>query len=343
MFDAEYNDQVRSFVESVEPDFRYEGTDGLISMVIESAENVMTINAFIEAEDKKEEDKENFLVRGAKTVGGWIKTAFKKIYEFIKSCISKIKGLFLKLFHKIKAMYAAALEKIGGYLKEKINYDDNRATVTWYKLKAGAFDVLKQDIIGTTEEEIKDLAQGTYEDIRDKKMTAIEVPSMDDIKKNSKIFDYIQTERIKKSDFDSIFNGTIVKGLNTAYANVQKFNAEVLKAAHKAEADAEKADNKEDAKKAAQAATKAVGDVNRANVQYMNKCFSVAIFAFHQALKAVLVGLKGTAGIKVRQGRNWVAGKVAQGGAAANRGANWAADKIKKESFEIEEDRYKII
>jgi predicted transcriptional regulator len=131
-------------------------------------------------------------------------------------------------------MYAAALEKIGGYLKEKINYDDNRATVTWYKLKAGAFDVLKQDIIGTTEEEIKDLAQGTYEDIRDKKMTAIEVPSMDDIKKNSKIFDYIQTERIKKSDFDSIFNGTIVKGLNTAYANVQKFNAEVLKAAHKA-------------------------------------------------------------------------------------------------------------
>lgn len=340
MFDAEYNDQVRSFVESVEPDFNYQGTDGLISMVIESAENVMTINAYIEAED----EKENFLVRGAKTVGGWVKTAFKAIYEFIKKIIAKIKAIFLSFFHKLKSMYASALEKIGHYLSSKINDGDeqyeNKATVTWYKLQPDGFNALYGWLLKDKEKELEEIGNGQFKNVQEGKERE-KAPSLDELKSNDKVFKKIESGRISKSDFTSIFNGDITKNLNKAYAAQQKINAIALKAASKAEEKAINAakteEGRQKAKEAAQATNKAVHEYNAACVTFMNKMFSVAIFAFHQALKATLFGLKGTAGIKIRQGRNYVAGKVAGAGL-------YASKKIAAgESYDYETDELKII
>ena len=235
--------QIKSFIESIEPDLSYNGYDGLINFTIESTENLYAINNFIES---AEEDKENFLVRSAKTVGGWIKKAFEAIYKFIKKIISKIKGLFMNLFHKLKIMYAKALEKIGKFLKEKINDKDNRATVEWYQLQPTAFDRIAAYSNDLSEDMINGLGNSRYTDILVNSYQHPTIPTLESLKKDNKVFKLIKSERITKSQFDNIFNGTIISNLSKAYNNIQKINAAALKSAHDAEKECEQYKNNDD-------------------------------------------------------------------------------------------------
>ena len=310
MYDTDFNDQVRSFVESIEPDFRYQGTDGLLSIAIESAENVMTINAFIEAD----EEKENFLVRGAKTVGGWIKTAIKKIIEFIKKAIAKIKSVFLSFIHKIKSLYASALEKIGKYLNSKVDFDNSRATVSWYKLQPNGLEYATYWAQELSDDALNLLGTTKYNNTERfasilSKSTPSQQKSMDEIKSDTKVFEHIESQRLDKGQFTTIYNGTIMKSLNKAYTNIQKINAKMISLAAQEEKKLN-GESTEEAKQRVKDINTAVGKVTSANTRAINQQFSIAIFAFHQALKATLFGLKGTIGAKIRAGRNKVADKI---------------------------------
>ena len=317
MYDTEYNDQVRSFVESVEPDLSYEGSDGLLSMVIESAENMMTINSFIEEADK-EEDKENFLVRGAKTVGGWIKKAFEALVRLIKKLIEKIKGLFMNLFHKLKTLYAQAVKKIGEFVKKGVNFSDkNRATCKWFVMtkELPAFDnkTITMYIKGYAEKNdfelsLKDLdvakvlsmsTKGANTDtIRSKGYTAF-------------VKEYCFTEKegnISDKDFDKIYK-TDISELNKSYKTALSNEAEMLKAIQTAEDKLEAGDAKNERVKAI---SKLTHTQAAAMSTWMSAVFSAAIFGFHQALKALMVGIKGTIAAKVRGGADYAGTKLHQ-------------------------------
>jgi hypothetical protein len=355
MFDErEYNDNIRSFVESIEPDFNYQGTDGLLSLAIESAENVLTINAFVEAESKKEEEGKGFFG----TIGGWIKTAFNKIIEFIKKIIAKVKSLFLTFVHKIKSLYASAVKKIGELLNKAVDYKDNRAEVTWWQLtpkfeaamKAIAetnFKISKKaeasitsfvaagasagaEVWGELPESAKSDVKEAIDDAKD----ILNDISGVEFAKKAGILVENKSQRLKKEQFDAVYSGTIMKNLNGAYEKAMSINKELLKLADGAKVKIEKkaAKVKKGSDKAKTAVNFVSFTVNAATgiiTKLMNGCFSIAIFAFHQALKATLYGLKGTVGAKIRKGRNWASDKLAT---------------PKEESFEIEDyDGYDII
>ena len=320
MYDTEYNDQVRSFVESVEPDLEYEGSDGLLSMVIESAENMMTINSFVEAEDKKEEDKENFLVRGAKTVGGWIKKAFEALVRLIKKLIEKIKGLFMNLFHKLKTLYAQAVKKIGEFVKKGVNFSDkNRATCKWfvmtralpvYNNKNVTSMIVDYATNNSYENMLKDftvakaLVQGTT--LRSSDADTIQSKGYAAFVK-----EYCFTEKegnISEKDFEKIYK-TDISELNKAYKTALSNEAEMLKAIKTAEDKLEAGDAKNERVKAI---SKLTHTQAAAMSTWMSAVFSAAIFGFHQALKALMVGIKGTIAAKVRGGADYAGTKLHQ-------------------------------
>ena len=322
MFDAEYNDQIRSFVESVEPDLSYEGSDGLLSMVIESAENMMTINSFVEAEDKKEEDKENFLVRGAKTVGGWIKKAFEALVRLIKKLIEKIKGLFMNLFHKLKTLYAQAVKKIGEFVKKGVNFSDkNRATCKWFVMTK-ALPLFDNKV---TCDYITKRAQGSVDnnewvEKRTKNSTMLAMcikgmgPSEGEIETkgySKALKDYCFTEKegnIAEKDFDKIYK-TDISELNKAYKTALANEADMLKAIDKAESELKDKDAQKDRFTAISKVTHAQ---TAAMSTWMSSVFSLSIFGFHQALKALMVGIKGTIAAKARGGADYAGTKLHQ-------------------------------
>lgn len=341
MFDTEYNDQVRSFVESAEPDVSYNGSDGILAVVIESAENMATINYFIEEADEKEKKG----VLG--TVGGWVSTAFKKLKELILKLISKIKGLFVSLFHKLKTLYAQAIKKIGEFVKKGVNFSDkNRATCEWYVLTK-ALPIFKAKF---TTGIIVDFAKGNknfsyVSDLTTGKFISLATNSGVAEKIDSKGYSaYVKenyfekkTGNISDKDFEKIYK-TNVSELNKAYKDALSSEAEMIKAIDAAEKEMkDEGESKADRMKAI---NKVVHTHNAALTSWMSAVFSASIFGFHQALKATLVGLKGTIGAKLRSGKD-------KAGTGMHKFARKYLDDNENpttESFEIEDDdRFAIV
>lgn len=146
-----YDDEIRSFVEAVEPDFSYEGTDGAMAMVVESTHNLIALEEGIEYGELSVQ-QENVIGDAFDAIWKRIKQFFNWILELIKKVLAKVKAFFMMLRRKLTMAAAKAFKTIGEFVKnhtnakkmenEKIEYNGlNAANVA--KLIANIPDVPK--------------------------------------------------------------------------------------------------------------------------------------------------------------------------------------------------------
>lgn len=114
--------QIMEFVESVEPDFRYQGTEGMMNIVTESAENMILMESAINKTEYVA-FQEGMIGSFADAIWSRIKKFFNWILGIIKKVIAKIKAFFMAIRRKLTMAAAAALRKIGDAIRSNVNMD----------------------------------------------------------------------------------------------------------------------------------------------------------------------------------------------------------------------------
>lgn len=115
-----YDDEIRSFVEAVEPDFAYEGTEGAMAMVVESAQNMITLEQGIEYGELAVW-QENVIGDAFGAIWKRIKQFFNWILELIKKVLAKVKAFFMMLRRKLTMAAAKAFKTIGEFISKHSN------------------------------------------------------------------------------------------------------------------------------------------------------------------------------------------------------------------------------
>lgn len=127
-----YDDEIRSFVESVEPDFDYHGTEGAMAMVVESAQNMINLEQAIEYGELTVQ-QENVITDAFKAIWKRIKQFFNWILELIKKVLAKVKSFFMMLRRKLTMAAAKAFKTIGEFIKNHTNMDKTEDEEIEYK------------------------------------------------------------------------------------------------------------------------------------------------------------------------------------------------------------------
>lgn len=252
-----------AFIESIEPDFEYQGLEGAMSLVVENAENFALINGVIdEGAVAAEEDVFTEGVVGA--AAKYVRKAIEWIIKNIKKAIAKLKSLFLSLVHKLKMAYLSAMKSIGKFAaKNLVSKNGGAVKVKWFRLKAGEFDKMCgemadgiRELAATTESKIQNGAAFTnaymdnQEADRDNIDKAIELDKQFDKAKfikarlkelthNKKeagvLFEAQESATASASVLKDLYEKALVKGVNKVYKTMMKANDHLLKAAAKAE------------------------------------------------------------------------------------------------------------
>ena len=253
-----------AFIESIEPDFEYQGLEGAMSLVVENAENFALINDVIdEGAEIAEEEVYTEGVIGA--TAKYVRKAIEWIIKNIKKAIAKLKSLFLSLVHKLKMAYLSAMRSIGKFAaKNLVSKNGGAVKVKWFRLKSGEFGKLCEDVAG----QIKDIAadcegriqngaafinaydmdnqEADREAIdksieRDKQFSKAKFikARLKEITHNKKeagaLFEAQETATASASVLKDMYEKSLVKGVNQVYKTMMKANDHLLKAAAKAE------------------------------------------------------------------------------------------------------------
>lgn len=137
--------QIHEFIESVEPDYRYAGTEGYAQAMVEAVENYAIIEEYLTEADKNEKDYSNSNIRKDngqfakkeyhwnpddtgkkefKNKEGMISKFFGAIFRFIKAAIAKVKGFFATLRRKLTVLMAKGAQKISSFINRNVNLTD---------------------------------------------------------------------------------------------------------------------------------------------------------------------------------------------------------------------------
>lgn len=127
------NDMIVDFINKVEPDFSYGTSDGMTRAMVESAENLASVNeyitesmyevygesynAYIESDDSNSKpDKPGFFGK----ISNKIDTYFQLFMRIINKFITKIKGFFMTVKRKLTMAFAKAIKAVGNFLRNRI-------------------------------------------------------------------------------------------------------------------------------------------------------------------------------------------------------------------------------
>lgn len=253
-----------AFIESIEPDFSYQGLEGAMSLVVENAENFAIINDVIdEGADIAEEDVFTEGVVGS--AAKYVRKAIEWIIKNIKKAIAKLKALFLSLVHKLKMAYLSAMRSIGKFAAKNLtSKHGGTVKVKWFKLKAGEFETKCDSIASEIEAKVAantaDILKGKFAAVsngdasgvddalyaKDKfnagkelkaKIKALTVGAKGEDGKRSggELFEAMETANADSASLKALYEKALVKSVNKVYKTMMKTNDKLLKAAHQAE------------------------------------------------------------------------------------------------------------
>lgn len=317
-----------AFIESIEPDFEYQGLEGAMSLVVENAENFALINDVIdEGAVTAEEDVFTEGVIGA--AAKYVRKAIEWIIKNIKKAIAKLKSLFLSLVHKLKMAYLSAMKSIGKFAAKNLtSKNGGTAKVKWRKLDTAAFsakcdEFCKQiekttdDMIGATEhvsafanDNDDDLRQQDYLKDKGSKLLKDKIKGMIGKKEeDGSLFKYMEIADANTASLKALYDNCLVKKVNAVYKSLMKNNDKLLKAAHKAEKDISKENTGEynfnkngvnkDGKKHISKSRLIIKRLNAAvnntitlNTMLFSAVYRVSVFALHQNIKATVYAIK---------------------------------------------------
>lgn len=329
-----------AFIESIEPDFEYQGLEGAMSLVVENAENFAIINDVID-ESAEIAEEEAFTEGVIGSAAKFVRKAIEWIIKNIKKAIAKLKSLFLSLVHKLKMAYLSAMRSIGKFAAKNLTSKSaGTVKVKWYKLKEDQFKTLAEGLtekmVGAAEKmqsEVEnarftqkttlsasdDQVTGARNIIYDsehmktaktiKKMVK-ELTTGKDKKVGGEMFTYETTASANTSSVKSLYEKSLVKGVNSAYKKMMKANNHLLKAAAKTEKSIDKyvrgetnfgkKDSKTgEGKKHISTARLMIKTLNAGvnmiittNSVIFSALYKTAVFALHQNIKATVYAMK---------------------------------------------------
>lgn len=136
------NEMIVDFINNVEPDFSYGTSDGMSRAMVESAENIATINEYInesvyEAYTEAESDAASDDKNDDSSKPGFfgklynkIDTYFQLFMRLVKKFITKIKGFFMTIKRKITVAFTKAIKAVGNFLRNRINNNKKKFDAT---------------------------------------------------------------------------------------------------------------------------------------------------------------------------------------------------------------------
>lgn len=213
-----YDDEIRSFVESVEPDFDYHGTEGAMAMVVESAQNMINLEQAIEYGELTVQ-QENVITDAFKAIWKRIKQFFNWILELIKKVLAKVKSFFMMLRRKLTMAAAKAFKTIGEFIKNHTNMNKTEGEKIEYK---GLNEANVNTLIGNIPNMPKDtkLSTSVISTIMDSIKTSISVEdkanikagmitkNVDSIKAMADIIkENLDPETVRQKVYDKIYPG----------------------------------------------------------------------------------------------------------------------------------------
>ena len=142
--------QIMEFVESVEPDFRYQGTEGMMNIISESAYNMVLMESAINNSEYTT-IQEGMIGDFFGAIWARIKKFFNWIVGIVKKVIAKIKAFFMAIRRKLTLAAAAALRKIGDVIRSNVNMDkqggdDKDKEVKYKSINLKKLEVLKNNL-----------------------------------------------------------------------------------------------------------------------------------------------------------------------------------------------------
>ena len=102
------NELIDNFIESIEPDYRYANSDDLTTAMVESVENLASVNDYITECTYEAYAISESVSDFAKKVGAKISAYFQLFLEIIKKFIAKVKSFFMNF----KRQFSMALLKL---------------------------------------------------------------------------------------------------------------------------------------------------------------------------------------------------------------------------------------
>lgn len=154
------NDMIVDFINKVEPDFSYGTSDGMTRAMVESAENLASVNEYI-TESMYEVYNETLLDQYGKTItidadykasdaednsssdddepnkpgffgklSNKIDTYFQLFMRLVKKFITKIKGFFMTVKRKLTVAFTKAIKAVANFLRNRINNNKKKFDAT---------------------------------------------------------------------------------------------------------------------------------------------------------------------------------------------------------------------
>lgn len=331
--------EIVSFIESIQPDFSYQGTTGMLKTIIESNENMIAIDNYIstineEAYNESLSDKFQSVktavgnkINDAKNVD--LKAKAHKAYEFIKEsikrAIAKIKALFMTQYKKVKILYVKALEKITPLLT-KLGASQNREIPYEFEnLDSG--ELLKyinsfnsRNIIDADALQINidtnSAAQKKYDtenmDSADSMIRSalagtdgqLSIKDIENLKTTlkDKCFTKFTKINIGKNALKVYFDESVSGPLNTLYKNILNNEAEVMRLINKLESGGKYSEV------SIKYANKFSSTLQSANIKFFDAVLGVAVTGMNNYVRAIVAAIKANAGSKVSSAKDAVAG-----------------------------------
>lgn len=247
-----YDDEIRSFVEAVEPDLSYKGTEGSMAMLVESAQNMIALEDFIHTDAYQE----GVVGDVAGAVWNKIKKFFALIVNLIKKIIAKIKSFFIALRRKITMAAATAMKKIGEFVQKHTDMNKTvKDTIAYRGLNVTATQKFIDNINGwakQNDQKLEHVVNETLEATLKAKGKVVELKREDMLNDNCQAIlegsDYktfiqkaketlIEEKELVPSNkaFEEIYKSQLLKNLDAAYNAIIKAKAVKLATSSKLE------------------------------------------------------------------------------------------------------------
>lgn len=247
-----YDDEIRSFVEAVEPDLSYKGTEGSMAMLVESAQNMIALEDFIHTDTYQE----GVVGDAASAVWNKIKKFFALIVNLIKKIIAKIKSFFIALRRKITMAAATAMKKIGEFVQKHTDMNKTvKDTIAYRGLNVTATKKFIDSINAwakQNDQKLEHVINETLEATLKAKGKVVELKREDVLNDNCKDIlegsDYktfiqktkealIEEKELVPSNkaFEEIYKSELLKNLDAAYNAIIKAKAVKLATSSKLE------------------------------------------------------------------------------------------------------------
>ena len=347
--------EIVSFIESIEPDFSYQGSDGVLCAVMETTDNMLAIDKYISSIEELEpanesvseklaemkKNAEEKIADAKEKAGGFkadaagrFKKAWDAIVEAVKRAIAKIKSLFMTQLKKVQLLYAQALEKVSAEMTKLGSNEEKTVDYEFDYLNPATFanyvKAYNPKEVGNAADLAAKVRNGEFSNLEDesvdkviadalagsaKPLTAAEVSKLTETLKE-KCFLKATKVNIGKAGLKNYFNDAITAPIKELYKNILKSEEQLLRVIN-----AFKNNRKDIVDGSVVRWMNAyASNLQSANLKFFGSVVSVSVTGLHKYIAAIIAAIRKNAVAKAKA----VPGKVKD---AAEDAANAAADK----------------